>query len=355
MRYLPFLPRRLASRRAHRGRGRIDGMRKCAHSVADSIWDHHLLRSGEREHGVAIPTFQEIMLPFMELTADGAEHQLQAVIARLADDSGLTDDERAELLPSGFQATFTNRVAWASTHLRKAGLLERTGRGRYRITERGKAVLQARPDGITMKTLRAFPEYREFQHGTASGSADSTAARHGVDENATPAEAIEALANELNSGLAQEVLDRVRAAPPDFFERLVVELLVQLGYGGSRADAGQAVGRTGDGGIDGIIKEDRLGLDVVYIQAKRWERNVGGPEVREFAGSLEDRRASKGVLITTSGFTADARASVLRMGKRIVLIDGKELARLMIDSGIGVSTVSTYALRRIDEGYFEPS
>jgi restriction system protein len=304
---------------------------------------------------MAIPTFLEVMLPFVELTADGVEHQLQQTISDLADHFHLTDAERVQLLPSGFQATFTNRVAWASTHLRKAGLLERTGRGRFRITERGKAVLAERPTSITIAKLATFPEYQQFKSGAANKEPGGASVGGVSDDTVTPEEAIENMAASLRSSLAQELLERVKAAPPEFFERLVVDLLVAMGYGGSRADAGQAVGRTGDGGVDGIIKEDRLGLDVVYIQAKRWEKNVGGPEVREFAGSLDGHRATKGVVITTSGFTPDATSFVRAIGKRIVLIDGRQLADLMIDFGIGVSTVATYTLRRVDNDFFEPT
>lgn len=291
------------------------------------------------------------MLPFVELTADGVEHQLQQTISDLADQFHLTEDERAQLLPSGFQATFTNRVAWASTHLRKAGLLERTGRGRFRITARGRALLAERPPSITIAKLATYPEYRQFQVGRGRGKPPSVDPPGGDDR--TPEEAIEALAETLKNALAQELLDRVKAAPPSFFERLVVDLLVSMGYGGSRTDAGQAVGRSGDEGIDGIIKEDKLGLDAVYIQAKRWDKNVGRPELQMFAGSLDGARATKGVFITTSGFTADAVAYVKGIGKRIVLVDGQELAKLLIEHGVGVSTVATYTLRRIDEGFFE--
>ena len=302
---------------------------------------------------MAIPTFQEVMLPFMQLTSDGAEHALQQTITTLAGKFGLSDQERAELLPSGFQATFTNRVAWAATHLHKAGLLDRTGRGRYRITDRGRAVLGRNLPAITMATLNEFPEYQAFK--TRSGKSRAPAPTESATDASTPEEAIESLANSLRDSLAQDLLARVKAAPSDFFERLVVDLLVAMGYGGSRVDAGQAVGRSGDGGVDGIIKEDRLGLDVVYIQAKRWEKNVGGPEVREFAGSLDGHRATKGVVITTAGFTSDATSFVKGIGKRIVLIDGPTLAGLMIDYGIGVSTVATYTLRRVDSDFFEPS
>lgn len=298
-----------------------------------------------------IPDFQTIMLPFLELAA--AEHEeitLQQAIAELADGFGLTPEERAELLPSGFQAKFTNRVAWAATHLRKAGLLERVSRGRYRLTERGQRLLAASPTHVTMADLSKYPEYVEFKSGEGKAATTSAAS----ESSQTPQELIEATALAIQQGLAQELLERVRSSSPEFFERLVIDLLVSMGYGGSRADAGRAVGRAGDEGIDGIIKEDRLGLDAVYVQAKRWAKTVGRPELQMFAGSLDGQRASKGVFLTTSTFSADARAYVAGIGKRIVLIDGTELAELMIDTGVGVASVSTYTIKRVDEDYFEP-
>jgi restriction system protein len=298
-----------------------------------------------------IPDFQTIMLPFLELAAaEQEEITLQQAIAELAARFGLTPEERAELLPSGFQAKFTNRVAWAATHLRKAGLLERVSRGRYRLTERGQDLLTMSPNQVTMAALSKYPEYLEFKSGAGKAAATSAVS----ESSQTPQELIEATALAIEQGLAQELLERVRSSSPEFFERLVIDLLVSMGYGGSRADAGRAVGRVGDEGIDGIIKEDRLGLDAVYVQAKRWTKTVGRPELQMFAGSLDGQRASKGVFLTTSTFSADARAYVAGIGKRIVLVDGNELAELMIDTGVGVASVSTYTIKRVDEDYFEP-
>ncbi len=288
------------------------------------------------------------MRPWLELASDGGEHALQEVISSLADKMALTPDERAQMLPSGFQGTFTNRVAWASTHLQKAHALDRVGRGRYRITERGKSLL-AEHLPITTARLMLFPEYQEFK----ARARDAVSTSAGLDD-ITPAEAIDSAIQAVRSAVATELLDRIKASPPDFFERLVVDLLLKMGYGGSRRDAGQAVGKSGDGGIDGVIKEDRLGLDAVYIQAKRWESSVGAPVVREFAGTLDFHKANKGVLITTSTFTADAKTFTQSIGKRIVLIDGGMLAELMIDNEVGVITESTYRLVRVDQGFFEP-
>jgi restriction system protein len=290
------------------------------------------------------------MRPWLVLASDGEEHSLQDVIANLADGLALTDAERIEMLPSGFQATFTNRVAWAATHLTKAGVIRRVGRGRYVITARGRELL-ASAEPVTQMTLNQFPEYQAFK----AGGKGSTAAIESVAlDDVTPAEAIEAAVSSVRAAVSSELLDRIKAAPPDFFERLVVDLLLAMGYGGSRRDAGAAVGRSGDGGIDGVIKEDRLGLDAVYIQAKRWEAPVGRPLVQMFAGSLDGQKAMKGVLITTSSFTSDAREYVRSIGKRIVLIDGPQLADLLIDNEVGVITESVFRLVRVDPGFFEP-
>lgn len=299
---------------------------------------------------MAIPTFQTIMRPWLLLASDGEEHSLQDVIADLADSFALTEAERTEMLPSGFQATFTNRVAWAATHLNKAGAIRRVGRGRYIITVRGRELL-ASAEPITQMTLNRFPEYQAFKAGGKSSTVAVDSVR--LDE-VTPAEAIDAAVSSVRAAVSSELLDRIKAAPPDFFERLVVDLLLAMGYGGSRRDAGAAVGRSGDGGIDGVIKEDRLGLDAVYIQAKRWEAPVGRPLVQMFAGSLDGQKATKGVLITTSSFTSDAREYVRSIGKRIVLIDGPQLADLLIDNEVGVITESVFRLVRVDPGFFEP-
>ncbi len=297
-----------------------------------------------------IPDFQAIMRPWLELAADDQEHALQDVIATLAEEFGLTDDERAEMLPSGFQAKFTNRVAWAASYLNKAGAINRVGRGRYRITPRGRDLL-ASSELITVAALRRFPEFQESRTG-GRGQIETSSDR--ALDGVTPAEAIEAAIATIRQAVGAELLERIKAAPPDFFERLVIDLLLQMGYGGSRRDAGAAVGRSGDGGIDGVIKEDRLGLDAVYIQAKRWEGSVGRPVVQMFAGSLDGQKATKGVLITTSSFTADAREFSRTIGKRIVLIDGAQLAELLIDNEVGVVTEATYRLVRVDPGFFGP-
>jgi restriction system protein len=300
-----------------------------------------------RSLDLAIPDFQTVMRPLLELATASSEITLQGAIGALSDHYKLTDEERSEMLPSGFQAKFTNRVAWAATHLQKAGALERTGRGRYRLTARGSDLLAATPGPIGTANLAVFPEYQAFKGGvrpTMSGAAMALE---------TPAEQLENLTVGLRQQVTEEVLDRLRASSPSFFEKAVVELLVAMGYGGSLVDAGRAVGRAGDGGIDGVIKEDRLGLDAVYVQAKRWEKTVGRPEVQQFAGSLDGQKASKGVFLTTGSFSADAYEFVRTIGKRIVLIDGPQLADLMVEHRVGVETAATYHVFKVNADFYE--
>lgn len=300
---------------------------------------------------MAVPDYQKFMFPILRIASDGTEHSTGEVHDTLAEQFGLSEEEKNELLPSGTQTKLKNRVSWAVIYLTKAGLLERPGRGRFRIAERGLKVLSSKPSEVSTRFLKQFPEFVEFQKGTRSSQKEEE--NEEEDTQRTPFETLEVAYQDLRRALAQDVLDRVKRCSPKFFERLVVDLLVAIGYGGSRKDAGQAVGRCGDDGIDGIIKEDKLGLDVVYIQAKRWEGTVGRPTVQEFAGSLEGHRARKGVLITTSRFSQDAKDYVGRIEKKIVLIDGEQLAQLMIDHCIGVAETASYSIKRIDSDYFE--
>ncbi len=299
---------------------------------------------------MAIPDFQSIMLPLLKFASDGQEHSLRETIEILADQFGLTSEERSELLPSGQQALFDNRVGWARTHIVKAKLLESTRRGYYRITPRGQEVLQANPPKINMAFLKQFPEYVEFLRPTKDR--DNEKDNQESIETRTPEEVIETAYQKLRQELATELLEIIKEHSPAFFERLVIDLLVKMGYGGTRKDAGQAIGRSGDEGIDGIIKEDRLGLDIVYIQAKRWDSVVGRPEIQKFVGALHGQRAKKGVFITTSAFSQAALDYVSRIDNKIVLIDGDMLAQLMIDYNIGVASVAAYELKRIDSDYF---
>jgi restriction system protein len=299
---------------------------------------------------VAIPDYQEFMLPLLEALADGTERRVRDLTGCLADRFSLTDAERQELLPSGQQTYVANRVAWAKTYLKKAGLLDSPSRGVVRITDQGRKVLAERPAKIDSDFLKRFQSFKDFYQRSAE--TDGEGKEPVLPTTKTPDEVLESSFLDLRRALADEVLDQVKGCSPRFFERLVVDLLVAMGYGGSISDAGQAIGRTGDGGIDGIIKEDKLGLDVVCVQAKRWEKTVGRPEVQAFAGSMEGMRARKGVLITTASFSREAEDYVGRIERKIVLIDGRRLADLMIDHDIGVTTARRYTVKRLDSDYF---
>ena len=239
--------------------------------------------------------------------------------------------------------------------MKKAGLLEATRRGYFRITSRGQELLRKQPKAINVKLLKQYHEFQQLK-GTRSGEKITTSVGTPDISAATPSEALETAYENLRNELADELLARLKKSSPSFFERAVVELLVKMGYGGSRSDAGKAIGKSGDGGIDGIIKEDKLGLDVVYIQAKRWDNNpVGRPDVMQFAGALQAQKANKGIFITTSRFTDDARNYISQIGSKIVLIDGEQLINLMIENDVGVSVVSMYPVKKIDADYFDES
>jgi restriction system protein len=303
-----------------------------------------------------IPDFQSVMRPLLNLVKDGADHTFRESIEALAKHFAVSEEERRVQLPSGRAELFVNRVGWAKTHLRMAGLIENRSRGIFRITERGLQVLRDNPTRIDMKVLQAEPSY-SLARGARS-RLDSTKPKGDSDsaiedvENRTPEEVIEEAYVTLRENIAKDLLQRLKTASPHFFERLVVELLVKMGYGGTRKDAGQAIGKSGDEGIDGIIKEDRLGLDTIYIQAKRWENSVGRPEIQKFAGALQGFRAKKGIFITTAEFTSEARHYAERIDSKIVLLDGSEVAELMIDFGLGVSSVASYEVKRVDSDYF---
>ncbi len=297
-----------------------------------------------------IPDYQAIMLPLLHFVADEKEHSLREVIESLADHFRLTDEERKELLPSGRQPTFDNRVGWARTYMKKAGLLESTKRGYFRITERGSEIIRSNPTDINAKFLEQFSEFVEFKSFTHGSQPDNSNLK--ADDSQTPEEDIELAIQKLNQQLASDLLQAIKGCSPIFFEKLVVDLLVKMGYGGTRKDAGRTVGRTGDGGIDGIINEDRLGLDIIYIQAKRWENPVGRPEIQKFAGALQGMRARKGIFITTSTFTNEARDYVSRIDSKIILMGGEALAQLMIEHNVGVGSFASYEVKKIDSDYF---
>jgi restriction system protein len=302
---------------------------------------------------VAVPEFQSFMLPMLRIAGDDEEHSLSQARAQLAAELGLNQADQEELLPSGRQSRFANRVAWAKVYLEQAGLLTSPRRAHFVITDRGRAVLKDPPSKIDIKFLDQFPDFVEFRTAKADPQAIAGPPGPQAPDDETPEEALEAAHVKMTASLASEVLARVKANSPAFFEKLVVELLLNMGYGGSRADAGQAVGRSGDEGIDGVISEDRLGLDIVYLQAKRWEGSVGRPEIQKFVGALHGKRAKKGVFITTGSFSADAASYVEHIDPKVVLIDGHRLAELMIAFDVGVSTVRTYQVKRVDSDYFD--
>lgn len=306
---------------------------------------------------MSIPSFQGIMRPALERLGDGQVHAFSDFVDAMSDHFNLTTDERSELISSGRQPRMTNRTAWTLTHLTKAGMVVRPSRGQLQITAQGIALLSAHKEDIDTRLLSKLSEsYRAFRSGNSKslsgGDSAGQSEKLDVAEEATPHELIETSYVRVQALLADELLERIRTMTPAFFERLVVEVLVAMGYGGSRQDAGRAVGGTGDGGIDGLINEDPLGLDVIYIQAKRWTDTVGRPTVQGFAGSLDGYRARKGVFITTSRFSDDALQYVRQIEKRIVLMDGQRLAQYMIEHGVGVSDVATYRVRKLDEDYF---
>jgi len=296
---------------------------------------------------MAIPDYQSIMLPLLRFASDEREHSLREAIEGLSSEFGLTDAEKKELLPSGQQPTFDNRVAWARTYMTKAALLESPRRGYFRITQRGREVLAKKPTEINVKFLEQYPEFIEFRT-KRSEPKEATE----TENLQTPGELLESAYQKLHESLIAELLKTVKECSPAFFERLVIDVLVKMGYGGSRREAGKAIGRSGDEGIDGIINEDRLGLDVIYIQAKRWQASIGRPEIQKFAGALQGHRANKGIFITTSNFTRDAEEYVSKISSKIVLIDGEQLSQLMIDHNVGVTLVTSYETKKIDSDYF---
>lgn len=303
-----------------------------------------------------VPGYQEFMLPLLKLAADGQEHKLSDAVDALADQLGVGEKDREIMLPSGTQTRLYNRVSWALMYLTRSHLLEKTARGRFKIAPRGADVLKKNPPRIDSAFLSQFDEFRAFtQKKRKSATVVATADDDGGDEvetSLTPLERVEGGYNELREALADELLTRVRVMKPKAFEQLVVDVLVAMGYGGSQLDAAQVVGKSGDGGIDGVIKEDRLGLDMVYVQAKRHANDVGPGAIREFVGSLGEHKATKGVFITCGGFTSGATEAAAKAHHRIVLIDGDQLADYMIDNGVGVADYKAYTVKKLDSDYF---
>jgi len=303
---------------------------------------------------VAVPRFEEVMLPLLRLIEDGKIRKFAELVPAVSDQFRLTQDERDQLIPSRRMTTIRSRTYWAAFYLDKAGLLTKPNRGALQITDRGRSLLAESPISIDISTLERYPEFQQFRaKDEVRAHAMSSDENSPVDSALSPEETLVQSYQSIRLALQEEVLERLRAVSPSFFEEMVIDLLVAMGYGGSRTGVAQAIGKSGDGGIDGVINEDKLGLDVVYVQAKRWQDSVGRPIVQAFTGSLEGQRASKGVLITTSSFTKDAREFVKIIGKRIVLIDGETMAGYMIDHDVGVTSAATYVVKRVDNDYFD--
>lgn len=299
---------------------------------------------------MTIPSYEKMMLPLLNLASDKKEHTADESLDFIKNHFSLSIEDCEMMLKSGRQSVVANRVGWARAYLKKAGLLESKERARFNITSEGLKVLKSNPPEITDKFLMLYPDFQEFQRRHKEKKNDIEAPEI---SSKTPLENLEDSYTTLRSNLADELLSNIAKCSPAFFENLVVDLLVGMGYGGSIADAGQSIGRSGDGGIDGIIKEDKLGLDIIYIQAKRWEGPVGAKEVRNFVGALAGQKANKGVFITTSNFTKDALSFVQAIQQKVILIDGQLLAQLMIDHDIGVSLEKNYQVKRVDHDFFE--
>ena len=300
-----------------------------------------------------IPDFQTIMLPTLSFLSDLREHATHEIELELARTFRLTEEQIAVLLPSGQQTVFRNRAGWARTYLKKAGLINSPKRTIFQISERGSSVLLAPPEKIDIIFLKQYPEFLLFWEKHKNNHQIGQKEENAAELN--PEEALEDAYQKLKDDLSIELLEHVLKSTPEFFEKLVVELLVNMGYGGSRREAARAVGKSGDEGIDGIIDEDRLGLDTIYIQAKKWNtgNTVGRPEVQKFVGALQGQRAKKGIFITTSEFAESAKDYAKNIDTKVVLIDGKRLTELMIDFGVGVSHKASYEVKSIDTDYFE--
>jgi restriction system protein len=308
-----------------------------------------------RECSVPIPDFQTLMLPLLEALSDGQERLIREVAASLADRFKLTEEERQEKLPSGQQTVISNRVAWSKTHLKSAGLIENPTRGRIRLSDLGRSVLAKKPGTVNGRFLRQFQPYLKFigQIEVEDGPGAAGEQTAVAESRKTPLELLDESHRTLRKATVEELLSRLKTCSPGFFEEVVVKLLRAMGYGGVTGEA-TVTGKPGDGGIDGVIKEDKLGLDVVCIQAKRWEGSVGRPVIQQFVGSMNYARARKGVILTTSQFTRDATEFVDRIeGMKVVLIDGGRLAELMLDHDVGVTRTKVYELKEVSNDFFD--
>lgn len=298
-----------------------------------------------------IPSYEDLMLPALRQLADGETRSVANLRERIASHLGLTDDEMAEVFEQSGRPVFPHRLYWAKQYLERAGAVESPGRGFVRITERGQQLVEENSPRIDRRFLLRFPEFQSWLKGSDTEQSTPAEVELAVQPDGSPHETMETAHREMRKAVESEILDAIKSASPQFLERVVVDLLVKLGYGGA-GDSGKHLGRSGDGGVDGVIWEDKLGLDLIYVRAKRWQNTVGRPEIQAFSGSLDGFRARKGVFITTSTFTREARDYVSSIEKKIVLIDGHELARLLFDTGLGVSTEITYPVKRIDSDYF---
>lgn len=303
---------------------------------------------------MAVPDFQSFFRPLLEYLSDGKERTMMEARNALAVSMQMSEVDLKEMLPSGIQTKFDNRVAWAKSYLKQAGAIESPRRARFNISERGRGLLRDHPGRIDVKVLNKFPEFLEFHSSKGRSKAQASPESANQATEQTPEETLQEAYESIRESLAAEILDRISKNSPGFFENLVVDLMMSLGYGGSRAEAGKAIGQSGDEGIDGIINEDKLGLDVIYLQAKRWvSAPVGRPEVQKFVGALHGKRAKKGVFITIGKFTEDAKRYVETIDPKVILIDGITLANLMIEHNLGVATKVSYSLKRIDGDYFD--
>lgn len=298
-----------------------------------------------------IPDFQTAMLPLLQYASDGQPHKIRDAIKHVSDYFHLTDEDRSLMLSSGAEPIIDNRVRWARFHLKKAGVFVDPQRGYFQITQRGLDLLSKKPKIVNMQLLEQYEEYRQLRKVTASEE-NHEIVQIEKEINITPEESIEYGVTQIRAALVDEISKQLKNISPSFFEKLVVELIVKMGYGGTLKEAGEVRGRSGDEGIDGIIKEDKLGLDAIYIQAKKWEDNVGRPEIQKFAGALLGQKAKKGIFITTSGFSREALEFVKTIDSRIVLIDGIKLAELMMEFDLGVNTVREIKIKKIDSDYY---
>jgi len=305
-----------------------------------------------------IPDFQTIMLPMLEIMSDNEEHILQNLVTQVCNKYNLSKEEREELVPSGVMSKIKNRTSWALTHLKKTGLISSTKRGVFKITEDGLIILKSKPERIDLKFLNEIPAYKSWKETYKDSHKDSFSSDKKEDDDEivtykTPEELLDYSYSQLKEELALELIEKIKECSPTFFEHLVVDLLIKMGYGGSKKEAGRVIGKSGDGGIDGIINEDKLGLDSIYIQAKRWDNVVGRPQIQGFVGALAGQGAKKGIFITTSSFTKDAVEYQPKNDTKIVLIDGIKLAELMIEHNVGVAIKINYEVKKMDSDYFE--